>query len=97
MFLGREAEFPAGPFYLAMTHNVPVSFVFAMKESRKHYHFHASEPKSYHAAASGKQKKEVLAEIIGNFAGEMESMVRTYPLQWFNYYDFWEKTKSMNI
>lgn len=90
IFLDREAAFPAGPFYLAMTYQVPVSFVFAMKENRKHYHFYASKPERYHTMVSGKNKQDVLGKVIGDFAGQMESMVRRYPLQWFNYYDFWK-------
>ena len=31
-FWEKDAEFPTGPFYLAMKYGIPVSFVFAMKE-----------------------------------------------------------------
>ena len=41
-FLGEPARFPAGPFVLAATFKVPVSFVFAFKETDKHYHLYAS-------------------------------------------------------
>ena len=37
--LGEKAKFPMGPFVLAATFKVPVSFVFAMKETSLHYHF----------------------------------------------------------
>ena len=46
-FLGEKARFPMGPFLLASTFKVPVSFVFAVKESKLHYHFFASEIKEY--------------------------------------------------
>jgi len=36
-----------GPFVLAAKFKVPVSFVFAMKETPLHYHFFASEIKDY--------------------------------------------------
>jgi len=51
-FLGREAYFPSGPFYLAMKYNVPVSFVFAMKDNTRHYHFYATTPNTYHQQTS---------------------------------------------
>ena len=35
--LGKQAKFPAGPFMLASRLNAPVMFVYAMKESNKHY------------------------------------------------------------
>ncbi|MFH0866736.1 MAG: lipid A biosynthesis acyltransferase [Bacteroidota bacterium] len=33
-FLNDDAMFPTGPFYMAMKYNVPVSFVFGMKEKK---------------------------------------------------------------
>ena len=44
-FLGEQARFPMGPFLLASKFKVPVSFVFAVKESNLHYHFFASADK----------------------------------------------------
>jgi predicted LPLAT superfamily acyltransferase len=46
-FLGGKARFPMGPFVLASTFKVPVSYVFAVKESNLHYHFFASSIKNY--------------------------------------------------
>lgn len=85
-FLGREAKFPMGPFLLASKFKVPVSFVFAAKESKLHYHFFASEIKDY----SVYTKENVMPEMLNDFAAEMENKVKRYPEQWFNYYDFWE-------
>lgn len=85
-FLGREAKFPMGPFLLASKFKVPVSFVFAAKESKLHYHFFASEIKDYSVYA----KENVMPEMLNDFAAEMENKVKRYPEQWFNYYDFWE-------
>lgn len=83
--LGEEALFPAGPFVLATTFKVPVSFVFAMKESKHHYHFFASELKQYDYGT----KSAMMQEVLDGFAVEMEQKVKQYPDQWFNYYDFW--------
>ena len=86
-FLSEEARFPAGPFMLACRFNVPVSFVFALKESNFHYHFFASEIKEF-----GKGDKEIRTqEMLKDFTGEMEKKLREYPEQWFNYYDFWRQ------
>jgi predicted LPLAT superfamily acyltransferase len=46
-FMGEEAPFPAGPFAIATRFQVPVSFVFAMKESDSHYHLSATPGKIY--------------------------------------------------
>jgi predicted LPLAT superfamily acyltransferase len=90
-FLGETASFPTGPFYLAMKYNIPVSFVFALKETSRHYHFYATPPKYYAQQASLSKRDDMLRQIITNFTAAMEEKVRKYPYQWFNYYNFWEK------
>ncbi|WP_343306044.1 lipid A biosynthesis acyltransferase [Chitinophaga niabensis] len=85
-FLGEPARFPIGPFLLACTFRVPVSLVFAFKETTNHYHLYATEPTVYQSARQGGVEK-----AIQDFVQVMEEKVRKYPLQWFNYYDFWSK------
>ncbi len=87
-FLGKKAVFPAGPFHIALKFNVPVSFVFALKESNTHYHFYASEPKIY-SFESSEDKKNMFDEILKDYIFELEKKVESYPDQWFNFYDFW--------
>jgi predicted LPLAT superfamily acyltransferase len=85
-FLGEAARFPMGPFVLAARFKVPVSFVFAMKETPSHYHFFASEIKDY----THLSKEMLMQEMLIDFVGEMERMVEKYPEQWYNYYNFWQ-------
>lgn len=87
-FLGAEALFPQGPFALAVGFKVPVCYVFAMKEGNWHYHFSATEPKIYQAEKRG-QKEELIQLALCDFIKEAEKTIHKYPLQWFNYYDFW--------
>jgi predicted LPLAT superfamily acyltransferase len=89
-FLGKEALFPEGPFYLAARFQAPVSFVFAVKESRKHYHFFASSPKKYDVNNPRTVREENLEPIIKDYICAMEKIIEEYPLQWFNYHKFWE-------
>ena len=85
-FLGAPARFPAGPFVLAATFKVPVSFVFAFKETDMHYHLYASGVKEY----KGISKDGLMQQILQEFAAAMEAKAKLYPEQWFNYYNFWE-------
>ncbi|MEP7278549.1 MAG: lipid A biosynthesis acyltransferase [Bacteroidota bacterium] len=85
-FLGTAAKFPAGPFILAATFRVPISFVFAFKETGTHYHLYASELKQY----DGLSKQAMMQQVLNDFAVEMENKARMYPEQWFNYYNFWQ-------
>lgn len=82
--LGEEANFPAGPFLIASRLKVPVVFVYVMKESNLHYHLYARE-----ATVKHRDEKELLKAYIES----VESMVKKYPLQWFNYFDFWNQLK----
>lgn len=89
-FLGQEALFPEGPFYLAARFGAPVSFVFAVKESRKHYHFFASEAKTYKTSNPRSIREEDLRPMIKDYICRMEKIIEGYPLQWFNYHKFWK-------
>jgi len=90
-FLGKKAIFPSGPFYLAARFGVPVTYAFAMKESKTHYHFFASKPIYIPKMSNKEEQEKVLLQYVENYAKEFEKMVKRYPYQWFNYYPFWEK------
>ena len=90
-FLGKEALFPTGPLYLASKHGVPVSFVYTMKETANHYHFYATPGKVFPYPAKIKTRKSDIREMVASYVASLEHMVRKYPLQWFNYYHFWNE------
>ena len=89
-FLGEPARFPMGPFLLASKFKVPLSFVFAVKESKLHYHFFSSEIKDYTAF----DKNEIMQQMLLAYVAEIEKKVKQYPEQWFNFYNFWEQPKQ---
>jgi predicted LPLAT superfamily acyltransferase len=86
-FLGTSALFPQGPFAIASTFNVPVSFVFAFKETDRHYHFFGSK---ILMRTDGISKRDYSDRLASDFVSSLENKVRQYPDQWFNYYNFWE-------
>lgn len=87
-FFGAPAKFPSGPFAIAATFNAPVCFVYAFKDSPLHYHFYAT---SVMQRDAGVNKKEYAESLASDFVHSFEAMVRKYPNQWFNYYNFWEQ------
>jgi predicted LPLAT superfamily acyltransferase len=89
-FMGKPAAFPVGPVNMAARFNVPVSYVFALKETKKHYHFYATPLKTFTFTRNLKLRDELLVPAVSEYAGELEKIVRKYPLEWFNYYDFWK-------
>ncbi|OFX58586.1 MAG: lipid A biosynthesis acyltransferase [Bacteroidetes bacterium GWA2_30_7] len=89
-FLGEKALFPAGPFYLALKFNVPVTYVYAIKETNRHYHFYATKPKVYNFKGGLKNRNLLLNEMMQDYVNELETKVKKYPEHWFNFYDFWK-------
>ena len=80
--LGAEATFPAGPFFIASRLKVPVLFVYVMKESRLHYHLYARV---------AEVKNRDAQTLLDAYTENMEQMLKKYPLQWFNYFNFWDE------
>ncbi|WP_347051568.1 lipid A biosynthesis acyltransferase [Flavobacterium olei] len=78
--LGKEAKFPAGPFLIASRLRVPVVFVYVMKEPNLHYHLYAREAEVKHRDEKG---------LLKEYVKSVETILQKYPLQWFNYFDFW--------
>lgn len=83
-FLGEKANFPAGPFMIASRLKVPVVYVYVMKEPKLHYHLYARLGEVKHRDAQG---------LLDNYIESLESMLKMYPLQWFNFFQFWKKDK----
>ncbi|MEP6930844.1 MAG: lipid A biosynthesis acyltransferase [Flavobacterium sp.] len=83
--LGKETNFPAGPFLIASRLKVPVVFVYVMKEPNLHYHLYAREANVKH-----RDEKALLKEYVQS----VETIIQKYPLQWFNYFDFWNDLKN---
>lgn len=84
-FLGAPAKFPLGPFMMAVQRGVPVIAIHVMKESVYSYHVYIRQ--FQHAKeGSALQRAQYIAD---QYADHLETIVRQYPTQWFNYYEFW--------
>ncbi len=96
-FMGQPALFPVGPVNLASRFGVPVSFVFAVKETRKHYHFYATPLQQIPFYRNLRQRDESLREVLKVYTQRLEEILRKYPMQWFNYYDFWNIPEKVSV
>lgn len=85
-FLGKDADFPLGPFSMAVCKNVPAVAIFVMKEDVYTYRI-----LYFRLDASGNDKKSRMDSLAGNYVRTLESVIRRWPHQWFNWYDFWEE------
>lgn len=87
-FFGEPAPFPAGPFMLAAQRDVPMVAVFVMKEGvRKYRVFVRQLGAESDPSSPSRIRAQAMAEA---FAVCLENVVRQYPTQWFNFYDFWK-------
>ena len=83
--LGKEARLPMGPFRVAVLLEQKVLAVHVMKNGAKSYKIYVT-PLSY---AAGAPREEQLRQLAESYAAEIERILSLYPIQWYNYYDFW--------
>lgn len=91
-FLGSDAPFPFGSFMLASLLDVPVYFVFALREPGCFFHprynmFVTRSDVTFDC--SRKERKQRIRDVCLRFAGLMEGLCLAYPYQWYNFFDFW--------
>lgn len=85
-FLNAEADFPLGPFAVAVSRSLNVIAVNVMKTSTKGYCIYVT-PLEYDKSAS---REEQTRELSKAYVEELERMLKKYPEQWYNYYEFWK-------
>lgn len=88
-FMGTKALFPCGSFVLASKLKKTVVFYFAMREPKRTYRFHF-----YVVPPSSEYRKEGHKWLLEQYKTTLESILKKYPEQWFNYYDFWNIENS---
>ncbi len=84
--LNKEAQFPIGTFRLAAQLDAPIYTVFIMKEKGLHYHGFVKQLTPLKNEKASIKKAEHLGR---QYVKELETILKQYPEQWFNYYDFW--------
>lgn len=94
-FLGQPANFPAGPWYMAMVLQVPVYLCFAMYRGGNRYSVHF-EPVALNPNVRRKDRARQVELYVEQYAARLESYVKREPYNWFNFYDFWADATSKN-
>ncbi|MDR1545028.1 MAG: lysophospholipid acyltransferase family protein [Prevotellaceae bacterium] len=89
-FLNGKADFPVGAFALAAAFEVEVLSVFCVKISAKKYKIFV-QTCSCVPLRSPLTKREQISILAKNYVAELEKIVRKYPEQWFNFYEFWKE------
>ena len=93
-FLGEEAPFSPGIFYLAVLMKAPIYFVFALRRGdlsvKPAYDMHVHKSRiSFECSRKERFNQSFL--LARSFAALLESYCKQNPFQWYNFYDFWSK------
>ncbi|MDD2623064.1 MAG: lysophospholipid acyltransferase family protein [Bacteroidales bacterium] len=86
-FLGSKTAFPIGIFRIAAQLEVPVLTVFIMKEKGLNYRGYIYLLQALDNENSSVKKAE---HLIKQYIDLLEKILKRYPEQWFNYYNFWK-------
>lgn len=87
-FMGQPAPFPQGPFILASILRCPVQLIFALRQQGK-LHIHC-EPFADPLTLPRAERQAALQHAIDRYAQRLEHYALQSPLDWFNFFDFWQ-------
>ena len=88
-FFGAPARFPKGPFALAAALKCPVYLTFGLYRGGRRYDLFC-EPFADPLRLERKDRAGAIARVVARYAERLEEYARREPLNWFNFYDFWE-------
>ncbi|WP_406662859.1 glycosyltransferase [Gallaecimonas sp. GXIMD1310] len=88
-FLGQPAPFPIGPWVLAHVLECPVYTLFCTRQGQQHKV--SMEPFAPEGVTlSRRHRQQELTRWAQKFADRLSEHCQQAPLQWFNFFDFWQ-------
>lgn len=95
-FLDSPAPFATGPYVLAHLLECPVGLLFCLPDANGEYQVFI-EPFADRIVLPRGERDLHLRKWAGRFAMRLEHYVLQYPLQWFNFYDFWAESQPRDL
>ena len=83
--LGAKANLPVGPFLTPAMRGLDVLTVNVMKTCARGYTVFISRLEYDHSAPRNEQVKQIAI----SYAAQIDKMLKMYPTQWYNFFDFW--------
>jgi len=93
-FLGEEAPFSFGAFYMAVLMKAPVYFMFVMRakdlslKAEYNMHIYKFQPGPDRTRKDRERQTGLMAR---SFTAYLERHCKEQPFQWYNFFDFWTK------
>jgi predicted LPLAT superfamily acyltransferase len=94
-FLGRKAPFAEGPFVMASLLECPVYLLFCIKERQTYNVYLERFAQTLKFPRAERNLK--LAGKVQEYARRLEYHCTRAPLQWFNFFDFWQSDTPVMI
>lgn len=94
-FLGQPAPFPKGPFILSSLLAAPIYLIWGLKPNgRYQFYFELFYDR---LTLPRKHRQQALDNAVQRYAERLEYYCLISPLDWFNFYDFWQYTKPKQL
>ena len=87
-FLGRPVSLPLAPHVLAARSGAQVLMCFGLYEGANRYRIAFVD---FGAGAPGSARGAALQPMVDRYAQLLEEHARRHPLNWFNFYGYWDK------
>jgi predicted LPLAT superfamily acyltransferase len=98
-FLGEDAPFAYGPFFLASLLNVPTYFIFGIRRGdaslASRYDMYVIKS-AVSFDCSRRERAGRIEALARSYAEKLEYYCKRHPYQWYNFYDFWAKPDRTN-
>jgi predicted LPLAT superfamily acyltransferase len=94
-FFGAPASFPVGAYLLSAATGAPVLQVFAVRVKLRRYRF-VSFPALRVARERGPAQQAILRQCAEQYVANLETVLREFPFQWYNFYPFWDEQPNTN-
>jgi predicted LPLAT superfamily acyltransferase len=88
VLFGKMVSMPAGPITLATMLGVPVIVFFGIYQGRNQYAVRLQLLGEAQQIPRNK-RSEVVTELTQKYVDSIEEILRQYPYNWFNFYDYW--------
>ncbi|UZR30010.1 LpxL/LpxP family acyltransferase [Methylococcus mesophilus] len=86
-FLGGLARFPTGPLRMAALMKRPVLLMAGIYLGGNRYELHFERLEDFSDGTG--DRSDVLGAAMARYVERLESLCRTHPYNWFNFFDFW--------
>ncbi len=90
-FMGGDVRMPTGPFQAAAVTGAPILVGFLVKTGFSSYLVQVDEPWYIRLPNRRADRGAALQNVVQRWAKRLELQVRRYPMQWHNFYNYWDK------